>query len=137
MLNLILIHLNLPSHMWLAAPILDSASLRHLHFPQKASTLAKWIFHSLLLCLCDAANSSVVCALPQSAQPRGEVGPDIEPVPGSSSCVSWDGAASAGRMGCHLLIHTVSRKAPFKGVFMPAVLLCTFSLWPKPFRLFF
>ena len=33
--------------MWLVATILDRASVRVLHFLQKASTPAKWIFSAL------------------------------------------------------------------------------------------
>lgn len=77
---LILIHFNLTSHMWLTAPILDSASLRSLHFPQRTSTLAKWIFFtscflvSKVSCSQRAAYSCVVCALQKKKYPA-EGGP--------------------------------------------------------------
>lgn len=45
---LILIHFNLNSHMWLLVFILDKTRVRVLHVPQKASTIAKWIFSPLV-----------------------------------------------------------------------------------------
>ena len=62
--------------MWLAATILDSANLRPVHFPQKASTLGEQIFFASCFlvstpsCPQGAAYSCVDCALQKSAQLR-------------------------------------------------------------------
>lgn len=127
--HFILIHLNLTSHMWLTTTIvvqvLDFCISPRRHPPWPSgffSLLASWPlnFHA-----CKVLHTAVWFVCCKKKYPaEGDIGPDVEPEPGSSSCESWDEAASAGRTGCLLLIHIPGKEAPLQVIFMPAVFLC-------------
>lgn len=90
----ILIRLHFNSCIWLVATLLGSTNVRFLYFLQKESILAKRIFSPLAFLpvnryFCRVLHTAVCFVhCRKSAQVRGEVGLEIEPVLGSSRCMS-------------------------------------------------
>ena len=82
--------------MWLVATILDRASVRVLHFLQKASTPAKWIFSALAFLPLNlhsfrVLDTAVWFVHYKKSPVRRKIGPDTEPALSSSTCMSCMG----------------------------------------------